>query len=76
MTFIALTFLLAGVFLTAAGAALGSSVLPAGLSVLGTALSGAAIGTQIGALAGSVVDQALFGASGAVPSTIPIVPPS
>ena len=50
--------------LAAAGAAVGSALLPAGISLLGATLSGAAIGIQIGALAGSYVDQALFGASG------------
>ncbi|MEL6373392.1 MAG: glycoside hydrolase/phage tail family protein [Pseudomonadota bacterium] len=50
--------------LTAAGAALGSAALPAGVSVLGATISGATIGSQIGALAGSYVDQALFGGSG------------
>ncbi|MEO0730043.1 MAG: hypothetical protein AAFY64_06660, partial [Pseudomonadota bacterium] len=50
--------------LAAVGAAVGSTVLPAGLTVLGTTLTGAAIGTQIGALAGSFVDQSLFGATG------------
>lgn len=50
--------------LAAVGAAAGSALLPAGISVLGATLTGAAIGTQIGALAGSYIDQALFGASG------------
>lgn len=50
--------------LAAAGAAIGSAALPTGLSVLGATISGATIGTQIGALAGRVVDQSLFGASG------------
>ena len=50
--------------LGALGAAAGSALLPAGISVLGTTITGAAIGSQIGALAGHVVDQALFGASG------------
>lgn len=50
--------------LAAAGAAAGNALLPAGLSVLGTTLSGATIGAQIGALAGSYVDQALLGTSG------------
>ncbi len=50
--------------LGALGAAAGSVLLPSGLTVLGTTLTGAAIGSQIGALAGSVVDQALFGSSG------------
>lgn len=50
--------------LAAAGAAAGSALFPAGIGVLGATLSAATIGGQIGALAGSVVDQALFGASG------------
>lgn len=49
--------------LAAAGAAVGSALLPSGIAVLGATLTGAAIGTQIGALAGSYIDQALFGAS-------------
>jgi GTA TIM-barrel-like domain/Putative phage tail protein len=48
----------------AAGAAIGSAVLPTGISFLGAAISGATIGAQAGALAGSYVDQALFGSSG------------
>lgn len=48
----------------AAGAFVGNTLLPAGISFLGTAISGAAIGAQVGALAGSYVDQSLFGASG------------
>lgn len=48
----------------AIGSAVGSSLLPAGISVLGTTVSGAAIGSQIGALAGSFVDEALFGPAG------------
>jgi hypothetical protein len=50
--------------LSALGAAAGSAFLPAGLSVLGTTIAGATIGSQLGALAGSQIDQALFGASG------------
>lgn len=50
--------------LAAAGAAVGSAVLPAGVTLLGATLTGATIGAQVGALAGSYVDQALFGASG------------
>ncbi len=50
--------------LGALGAAAGSALLPAGLTVLGTTITGAAIGSQIGALAGHGVDQALFGSSG------------
>lgn len=50
--------------LAAAGAAAGSALLPAGVSLLGATLSGAAIGSQLGTLAGSYVDRALFGSSG------------
>ena len=50
--------------LAAAGAAVGSALLPSGIAVLGATLTGAAIGTQIGALAGSYIDQALFAPSG------------
>jgi GTA TIM-barrel-like domain/Putative phage tail protein len=50
--------------LGALGAAAGSALLPAGLSVLGATITGAAIGSQVGALAGSYIDQALFGATG------------
>ena len=50
--------------LAVAGATIGNAVLPAGVSVLGATLTGAAIGSQVGAIAGSVVDQALFGGSG------------
>ena len=50
--------------LAAVGAAAGSAILPAGVSMLGMTLSGAAIGSQIGAFAGSYIDNALFGASG------------
>ncbi|MEM6496286.1 MAG: glycoside hydrolase/phage tail family protein [Pseudomonadota bacterium] len=48
----------------AVGAAAGSALLPSGLSVLGTTIAGATIGSQIGAIAGGFVDQALFGSSG------------
>jgi len=50
--------------LAVAGAAVGSALLPAGVTVLGATISGAMIGGQIGALAGSYVDQALLGGSG------------
>lgn len=56
--------LMATLALAAAGAAVGSAMLPSGLTVLGATIGGATIGSQIGALAGSFVDQALFGASG------------
>lgn len=48
----------------ALGSAIGASVLPNGLNFLGAAVSGAAIGSQIGRVAGSFVDQALFGSAG------------
>ena len=50
--------------LAVAGAAAGGALLPTGVSVLGLTLSGAAIGSQVGAFAGSYIDNALFGASG------------
>ena len=50
--------------LAALGAAAGSSLLPAGIGILGATISGATLGGQLGALAGSFVDNALFGSSG------------
>jgi len=50
--------------LAAVGAVAGSALLPTGISVLGLTLSGAALGSQIGAFAGSYIDNALFGTSG------------
>ena len=50
--------------LAAAGAAVGNALLPAGVTVLGATMSGAAIGAQVGALAGAFVDQALVRPSG------------
>ncbi len=50
--------------LAAAGAAAGSALLPAGVSVLGLALTGATIGAQVGAFAGAAIDRSLFAASG------------
>lgn len=50
--------------LAAAGAFAGSALLPSGLSLLGVAVSGAALGGQLGALAGRYIDQSLFAASG------------
>lgn len=55
---------MATLVLGAVGAAAGSALLPAGISVLGTTIAGAAIGQAAGTLAGSFIDSALFGASG------------
>jgi hypothetical protein len=44
-----------------AGSALGGGLLPGGLSLLGTPLSGAAIGSTLGTIGGAFVDQALLG---------------
>lgn len=50
--------------LAAVGAAVGGALLPGSMTLLGATLSGAALGAQFGALAGSVVDQALLGSLG------------
>ena len=50
--------------LAVAGAAAGSALLPGGVTFLGATLTGAAIGSQVGAVAGSLIDHALFAASG------------
>jgi hypothetical protein len=50
--------------LAVAGAAIGSALLPAGFTVLGATITGAMIGSQVGALAGSYVDQTLLAGSG------------
>ena len=55
---------MATIALAAAGAAVGGALLPAGITVLGTTIAGAALGSQVGALAGAYVDQALFASSG------------
>lgn len=52
---------MATLLLSTAGSAIGSALLPAGVSVLGATITGAAIGGAIGTLAGSYVDGALFG---------------
>lgn len=52
--------------LSVAGAAAGSSLLPAGVSAFGASLSGAAIGQAAGAIARQYIDQAIFGSSGQV----------
>ncbi len=50
--------------LAAVGAAVGGSALPAGVGLLGVSLSGATIGSQVGAFAGAYVDSVLFAPSG------------
>lgn len=50
--------------LAVVGAAVGGTLMPAGISVLGMTLTGAALGSQVGAFAGSYIDNALFGSSG------------
>ena len=55
---------MATLVLSAAGSAIGGAFLPAGVSVFGTTIAGSTIGSQLGALAGAYVDQALFGSSG------------
>ena len=50
--------------LAAVGAAAGSALLPGGITLLGATLTGATLGAQAGALAGSLIDQSLFAASG------------
>ncbi len=52
---------MATLVLTAAGSALGSAALPAGVGFLGTTISGAAIGSGLGGALGSALDQRLFG---------------
>lgn len=49
--------------LSSVGSALGSTLLPSGLSFFGTTISGAAIGSALGTMAGSYIDQQLFGSS-------------
>ena len=55
---------MATLVLSAAGAAVGGALLPAGVSVFGATLSGAVLGRAVGSIAGRYIDQALFGASG------------
>lgn len=52
---------MASVLLSAAGSAAGSALLPSGASILGANVSGAAIGKAVGSIAGSLIDDQLFG---------------
>lgn len=52
---------MAALALTLGGAALGSSLLPGGVSAFGATLSGASIGGVVGGIVGSFADGALFG---------------
>ncbi|MBX3504906.1 MAG: glycoside hydrolase/phage tail family protein [Parvibaculum sp.] len=54
---------MATLVLSSAGSALGSALLPSGLSFFGATISGAALGSALGSLAGSMVDARLFGSS-------------
>ena len=55
---------MATLVLATAGAAVGGALRPAGVGLLGTTLTGAALGRAVGAMAGRYIDEALFGASG------------
>ncbi len=59
-----------------AGSAIGNAILPGGLSLLGATLTGKVVGGAIGAIAGSVVDQALLGplASATGQTSVPVGP--
>lgn len=52
---------MATLVLGAVGSAIGAALLPSGISLFGTAITGAAIGSAVGSIAGGFVDQALFG---------------
>ncbi|MGB6085518.1 baseplate megatron protein TIM-barrel domain-containing protein, partial [Parvibaculum sp.] len=52
---------MATLILSGAGSAIGSALLPSGLSFLGLSVSGAALGSALGSIAGSLVDARLFG---------------
>ncbi len=57
---------MATLLLTAAGSALAGAALPAGISVLGTTITGAAIGSAVGGAIGQALDQRLFGSGAQV----------
>lgn len=50
--------------LSAVGSALGNSLLPQGISILGSQITGAAIGQAVGATMGAYIDSMLFGGVG------------
>jgi hypothetical protein len=52
---------MASLVLNSAGSALGAALLPQGLDILGANISSALIGEAVGTLAGSFIDQQLFG---------------
>ena len=52
---------MATLVLGAVGSAVGGALLPGGVSLLGTTITGAALGSAAGALAGGFIDQALLG---------------
>ncbi|MCE7997390.1 MAG: hypothetical protein HEP70_00885 [Rhodobiaceae bacterium] len=54
---------MASVLLNAAGSVAGSAALPAGMNLLGANVSGAALGKAVGSIAGSLIDDQLFGTS-------------
>ncbi|MDD2870297.1 phage tail protein [Neomegalonema sp.] len=51
---------MATVALAMIGSAIGAAAMPAGLTLLGTTISGAAIGQAIGGALGGMIDQAIF----------------
>ncbi|MBI1261408.1 MAG: hypothetical protein GC184_06760 [Rhizobiales bacterium] len=50
--------------LSAVGSALGNTLLPEGISILGSQITGAAIGQAVGATMGAYIDSMLFGGVG------------
>ena len=52
---------MATLVLGAVGSAIGGALIPGGVSLFGATLTGAAIGSAVGSLAGGFVDQALLG---------------
>ncbi len=52
---------MATLVLGAVGSAIGGALLPGGLSLFGATITGAAIGSAVGSIAGGFVDQALLG---------------